>query len=70
MGLFGDEQPEAVTVHGNPFKCLVCQSDEFWEREAQLNTALATFFNMDWANQTATCLVCASCGYVHWFLVD
>jgi hypothetical protein len=22
------------------------------------------------ANRSATCLVCASCGYIHWFLVD
>jgi predicted nucleic-acid-binding Zn-ribbon protein len=70
MGLFSDEQPEVATIHGKSFECLVCRHNQFWEREAQLNTALATLFNMDWANQSATCLVCAGCGYIHWFLID
>ena len=38
------------------------------EGEAQLNTAVATFFNFDWANKTAQCYVCDGCGYIHWFL--
>lgn len=70
MGIFSEEKPEVVTVIGKPLKCLVCKHNEFWEREAQLNTAFATFLNMDWADQSATCVVCANCGYVHWFLPD
>jgi predicted nucleic-acid-binding Zn-ribbon protein len=70
MGLFGDEEPETVRVYGNQFNCLVCHHNKFWQREAQLNTALATFFRMDWANQSATCLVCEKCGYIHWFLIE
>lgn len=34
---------------------------------AQLNTAMASFFNLDWANPTAECRICGQCGYVHWF---
>ena len=70
MGLFSEDQPEAATVLGKPFECLVCHHDRFLEREAQLNTALATAVNMDWANQSAMCIVCGNCGYVHWFLVE
>ena len=55
-------------VAGRSFACTVCAGTTFDQREAQLNTAAATFFNFDWANASATCLVCRTCGYVHWFL--
>ena len=68
MALFGKKEPEAVTVAGLSLRCEICKHDRFWTREAQLNTAVATFFNFDWANKTATCYVCDGCGYIHWFL--
>jgi hypothetical protein len=68
VGLFGQSEPEAVDVVGRPLRCEICQHDRFWRREAQLNTAVATFFNFDWANATAQCYVCDGCGYIHWFL--
>ena len=68
MGLFGDKEPTQVEVRGQVLKCQVCGRDGFWRKEAQLNTAAASFFNLDWANQSAVCYVCAHCGYVHWFL--
>jgi hypothetical protein len=55
-------------VGGRTFACMVCAETTFDQREAQLNTAVATFFNFDWANASATCLVCQTCAYVHWFL--
>jgi hypothetical protein len=39
-----------------------------FKREAQLNTAAASFFNFDWTNPSGNCYVCAKCGYIHWFL--
>jgi hypothetical protein len=36
----------------------------------KLNTATASLFNLDWANKSATCLVCSDCSYIHWFLLD
>lgn len=69
MGLFGKDG-ETFEVGGKPFRCLVCGDDKFHHRRAQLNTAVATFFNFDWANQSAECYVCAKCGYIHWFLKD
>lgn len=54
-------------VHHKPVACPMCGHDKFWTRDAQLNTAAATFFNVDWANATGTCLVCDSCAYILWF---
>lgn len=61
-------QPQPVEVLGRPLRCYACAHDRFWQREAQLNTAVATFFNFDWANASAICCVCAQCGHIHWFL--
>ena len=70
MGLFKKPEAEPTYVDGKPLHCLVCEGDRFWRRRSQLNTALATFFSFDWANRSATCVVCADCGYIHWFMVD
>ena len=67
MGMF-DLEAVNVEVKGRELKCLVCGHDAFHKREAQLNTAAASFFGFDWANQSGTCYVCAQCGYIHWFL--
>ncbi len=67
MGIFGKKRPEEVEVVGRPLSCEMC-GKQFWRREAQLNTAVATFFNLDWTNPTALCLVCDGCGYIYWFL--
>lgn len=68
MGLFGEEHAEEREVVGQPLRCEICHHTRFWQRRAQLNTAVATFFNFDWANPSAECLVCEKCGYIHWFL--
>ncbi len=70
MGLFGQKAAESVRVAGVDLHCEICKHDRFWQRNAQLNTAAASFFNFDWANASATCYVCAGCGYIHWFLLD
>ncbi|MGB9887202.1 MAG: hypothetical protein ACPLPT_07580 [Moorellales bacterium] len=70
MALFGKKEPETVQILGKNLSCHVCGHDKFWRRRAQLNTAVATFFDLDWANPSATCLVCARCGYIHWFLPE
>jgi len=67
MGLFKDE-PEPVEVLGKPLRCQVCGNDGFYQREAQLHTAGLTFFKLEWASPTCSCVVCSMCGYVHWFL--
>ncbi|HLP76111.1 MAG TPA: hypothetical protein VK327_04270 [Candidatus Paceibacterota bacterium] len=67
MGLFSQDRT-SVEIKGKVLKCLVCGNDEFHKREAQLNTSAASFFGFDWANKSGVCYVCASCGYIHWFL--
>lgn len=57
-----------VTINGTPFRCQVCTSGLFFDREVKLNTTGAELFDFGWANQSATGLVCAQCGYVHLFL--
>lgn len=64
-GLSGDGRYE---IAGLPVTCAHCGGEEFDERSAQLNTAGATFLNLDWANSSARVLVCQSCGHLEWFL--
>ncbi len=62
-------RPEVSTVDvlGHPLKCQVCGHDQFWRHEVLLNTRAFTFFDMEWMNREATCVICEQCGYVHWF---
>ncbi|MCE2614066.1 hypothetical protein LVD13_13910 [Flavobacteriaceae bacterium D16] len=69
MPLFSKEEtPVKVEVHGKPLQCRICDHDTFYKRRSQLNTQLATFFNVDWANRSAVCYVCAKCSHIDWFL--
>lgn len=68
MGLFNKKEPETINVAGHALHCPVCSGKLFWRREAQLNTSVASFFNLDWANKSATCFVCAECTHISWFL--
>jgi hypothetical protein len=52
----------------HPFSCTFCHGKAFTDREVKLNTTGAEFFNMGWANQSATGLVCEQCGYFHTFM--
>lgn len=47
--------------------CPHCRSDIFEEGSAQLNTAGASFLNLDWLNKSAKILVCTRCGLIQWF---
>ena len=68
MGIFAKEEPEPITINGNPLHCVVCRHDTFYERRAQLHGPFATLFNLEWTAPTATCIICSGCGYVHWFM--
>jgi uncharacterized protein with PIN domain len=68
MGLFGKSEPEPAHVAGFSLRCEICKNELFWRRQAQLNTAVMSFFDLDWANPSAECYVCSQCGYIHWFL--
>ncbi|TDD10068.1 hypothetical protein E1181_02190 [Saccharopolyspora terrae] len=60
-------KPKLATVLGPAFRCLVCGHELFWSREIKLNSTGAELMNLAWANQSATGLICARCGYVHEF---
>lgn len=47
--------------------CLHCKHDKFHKGEGMLNTRVLTFFDLDWLDESATILVCANCGFIHWF---
>lgn len=68
MNLFQKEEPKKYESNGHPIICQMCKNDLFLKRKSQLNTRMASFFNLDWANKEATCYVCTECQYIHWFL--
>jgi predicted nucleic-acid-binding Zn-ribbon protein len=63
-------KPVVAQVGGRRVTCLVCGAGEFVDRPIKLNSTAAELFDMAWANQTATGLICTSCGYVHEFIGD
>lgn len=67
MVRFSKQEPRPVTVLNRQLVCPVCGNKLFRETRAQMNTALASFFDLDWANRTARCYICSSCTYVFWF---
>jgi DNA-directed RNA polymerase subunit RPC12/RpoP len=59
--------PGRYEVEGRPVRCPHCGHETFAEGEAMLNTVGMTFFGLDWANRTASTLMCAECGRIEWF---
>ena len=59
--------PARYTAGGKMIVCEHCGHVEFDEGRAQLNTAALLFLNLDWANRSATTLMCDACGRIHWY---
>jgi predicted nucleic-acid-binding Zn-ribbon protein len=55
-------------VSGIKAVCPHCKNTLFKSGSAQLNTAGMTYMGLDWANKSASTLVCNNCGNVQWFL--
>jgi len=70
MGLFGRDRGSLATVGGQPLRCLVCGAGQFRDREVKLNSSGAELFDLGWANESATGLICLQCGHVHAFVGD
>jgi predicted nucleic-acid-binding Zn-ribbon protein len=68
MYTFRKSEPQTIAVKGHELKCPVCGNVNFWAKRVLLNTRLATFFDLDWANRSATCFVCSDCTHISWFL--
>ncbi|WP_379144540.1 hypothetical protein [Paenibacillus sp. sgz500992] len=62
--------PGYYQANGIYVTCVHCQYDKFEHGYAQLNTALLSFLNLDFANRSANTLTCHRCGYIHWFNKD
>jgi len=62
---------EIVTIGDTSLRCQICSGDRFITRDKiLLNTPLVSAIGWDFANRTATCYVCADCGYIHWFVAS
>ena len=79
MGLFSKRRPlfdstakpggpHSYQVVGKPVICPQCGGSQFEEGSALLNTAGMTFLGLDWANKSATVLICSQCSHIQWFL--
>jgi hypothetical protein len=68
MSIFKKAEPQLVEIKGQKLVCPFCKNETFFSRRAQLNTSVASFFGLDWANRSATCFVCSECTHIEWFL--
>ena len=68
MGLFSAEEPKQYAIDDKKLVCMFCSNDTFSTRVEQLHSPTRTIFNLEWTDKTATCFVCSSCGYLHWFM--
>jgi hypothetical protein len=59
--------PREYAVSGRPVRCPHCEGRTFVPGSALLNTRARTAFGLDWADPSATILVCAECGRIEWF---
>ena len=59
--------PGEYRVGGRTVRCPHCEHQRFVSGRALLNSAGLTFFKLDWADPSATTLVCAECGRIEWF---
>lgn len=61
-------EPAEFSIAGRIVRCPHCGETKFMPSPALVNTRVATFFNVDWADSTATVLTCAECGRIEWFV--
>jgi predicted nucleic-acid-binding Zn-ribbon protein len=59
--------PHSFRIQGKNITCPHCGNDQFEQRFILLNTPGMTFFNLDWANRTASVLACTRCSHLQWF---
>ena len=62
-----DTVPHEYLVAGRPVRCPHCGEAKFAPASALLNTRGRTAFNLDWADPSASILVCAECGRIEWY---
>jgi predicted nucleic-acid-binding Zn-ribbon protein len=60
--------PGQYIVQDKQVSCSHCSNNTFTEGSAQLNTAGMSFIGFDWANKSATTLLCSECGRIEWYI--
>ncbi len=60
-------EPSEYSVAGRPVRCPHCGERKFAPGSALLNSRSRTVFNVDWADPSASILICAECGRIEWF---
>jgi hypothetical protein len=60
-------EPSEYSVAGRPVRCPHCGERKFAPASALLNTRARSAFNVDWADPSASILICAECGRIEWF---
>jgi hypothetical protein len=66
-GLAGDDR-QHYKVAGVQVRCPHCGGENFDTGSALLNTSGMTFLGFDWANRSASLLICTKCSHIDWFL--
>ena len=57
-----------VMLDGKPLTCVVCGNQHYRQDRFLLNTRGGEFLGLAWADDRATCFICARCDYIFWFL--
>lgn len=61
------KEPSEYRINDDLVECNHCRKTRFLQGSAMLNTAGMTLLGLDWANRSATTLMCDNCGLIHWF---
>lgn len=65
-----EKRPSQVESAGHLLKCPICGGENLWHREAQLNTRVLTFLDLDGVNPQGSCSICEHCRHILWFYSD
>ncbi|MCX8007939.1 MAG: hypothetical protein N3B11_07530, partial [Coriobacteriia bacterium] len=65
---YSGDETQHYGVGGRQLRRPHCGGEDFDAGTALLNTAGMTFFGLDWANRSATVLICTNCSHIDWFL--
>jgi predicted nucleic-acid-binding Zn-ribbon protein len=63
-----DKTPASYVLLKKTITCPHCGKRKFEQGSILLNTPGMTFLGLDWANRTATTLLCTTCGQIQWFI--
>jgi predicted nucleic-acid-binding Zn-ribbon protein len=72
MGIFDRSSKEpfigTYQIMNKIIICPNCGHDKFEMKDVLLNTAGMSFLGLDWANRSASALICTNCTRIEWYL--